>query len=924
MEMETRDNPSAESTAQDTNATSAARPPVLLATKVIAPRIPKGLIDRPRLADLANEAADKRLSVIKAPAGFGKTSLALAWFSRLAASGTLLAWLSLDAEDDEPARFLHHLSHSLRYACGNVGASAIGLTAEASLVPANSVMATLINELVDVDDEICLFIDDYHLISLPTIHDAMSFFIANAPSHVHLVICSRTEPPLHLGRLRAHNELLEIDASMLRFNVEETRGLVESTCPAKLPAADVKSLCESTEGWAAALRISTSALARNAHQRAWEVVPATGTSRPLATYLEEILHGLPDETVDFMMCTAILDRLTAPLCDAVTGTANGHSMLTSIASRQMLLEPIDSEGYWFRYHHLMAEYLCQRLAAQPRFDVKDLHRRACQWYAEQALWTEAVKHAIAAGLTSEAIRLMEQCAMALVKKGDLLTLLGWQRQFPADLMRAQVVVTLAIAWGMALAMRFDEALTMLNAIERDVMVDGNADRDEIHWKCLVIRSTVIALQDEPERALAIAQGCLNRPSTDSWTSNVASNVVRFGQWKMGNLDALYSTPWIPYSVEEDQRNVFSSVYRLCILGFAEMEQLHFGLAERHLNESARLAARHAGPRSILNALYAPMLAKIHYEQSRLDEAEALLVDLMPVIDLAVFLDSALTAYITQVRIARTRSDTLHAYALLDQAEALGHNRRWNRLIAATLLERTRLLLSEGRLAEASACATRLEQLAFACASTISRQCLREIQDYRTLGAAYVSLSRRDAQSAVESLQATLRDSPTRRSDFISLNLKAVLALALLATRQRARAVRTFHDVVRVAAPAGIYRTILDQGSEIGELLQATREDIRGTEESGGTATYLDSLIIGWREIYRSEDKPRRDAETLSAREQAIVKLIAQGQSNKEIARTLGIAPGTVKTHVKSIFTKLSVDKRAHAVFRAQELGIVRH
>ena len=188
------------------------------------------------------------------------------------------------------------------------------------------------------------------------------------------------------------------------------------------------------------------------------------------------------------------------------------------------------------------------------------------------------------------------------------------------------------------------------------------------------------------RALAIAQPCLDRPSTDSWTTNVVSNVVRFGHWKAGNLQALYATPWIPYSIEEDQRNVFASVYRLCLLGHAEMQQMHFALAERYFTESMQLAERHAGPKSISAALCAPMIAQIWYEQGRLDEAEALLVDLMPVIDLAVLLDSTLIAYRVLVRIAIARSDAERAYALLDQAQTLGYARRWDRMIAGVLVE----------------------------------------------------------------------------------------------------------------------------------------------------------------------------------------------------------------------------------------------
>ena len=902
-------------------ATPPNRPPLFLATKVFPPRLPAGLIDRPRLLSLAGKAEYKRLTVIKAPAGFGKTSLALTWLDQLNASGAFVAWLSLDTEDDEPARFFHHLAQALRNACASVGASALSLTTEASLVPAHSVVSTLINELVEVDDEVYLFVDDYHLISLPVIHDAMSYFIANAPSNVHVVVCTRTDPPLPLANLRARNDLLEIDASTLRFNFDETRSFVEHECPGGLRAASVKSLFASTEGWAAALRISASVLSRDECKPDWDASAPSGASRPFAAYLEDMLKRLPADMVEFMLRTSILDRLSASLCEAVTGIAAQQGMLDTISARQLLLEPLDIEGRSFRYHHLMSEYLRRRLEIRHRDEVVDLHRRACQWYAKESQWTDAVKHAIAAGDTQDAVSLMGHCAMALVTKGDLLTLLGWQRQFPAHLMRGQVKVTLAIAWGMALAMRFDEALVMLDEIERDAGTGSGDAPENIRWECQAIRSVVIALQDDAPRALAIAQPCLDRPSTDSWTTNVVSNVVRFGHWKAGNLQALYATPWIPYSIEEDQRNVFASVYRLCLLGHAEMQQMHFALAERYFTESMQLAERHAGPKSISAALCAPMIAQIWYEQGRLDEAEALLVDLIALIDLAVLLDSTLIAYRVLVRIAIARADTERAYALLDHAQALGYARRWDRLIAGVLVERARLYLAEGRTTEASACVVQLDQLVDSHRA-VEHADSPEIETFRAIAVAWVAMAQDRTEDALGSLTSALRSVESRHSDYLALRLRTVLALVWLRANKQTRAVEIFREVLR--ANNGIYRSILDQGPEIGPLLHAVRDDTRFSPQAKESIAYIDRLLDGWRSMYEPAAGPKRDMERepLSARERGIVELIAQGQSNKEIARTLGIAPETVKTHVKNIFVKLAVDKRAHAVARAQTLGLV--
>jgi LuxR family transcriptional regulator, maltose regulon positive regulatory protein len=907
-----------------TEAMPSTRQPVLLATRIVPPRLPAGLIDRPRLASLAPQMEKRRLTVIKAPAGFGKTSLALMWLKVLAASGARLAWLSLDVEDDEPARYFNHLAYALRQACGDVGASVIGLTAEASFVPASALAATLINELIDVDDEVYLFIDDYHLISEAPIHEAMSLFIANMPSQVHVVLCTRTEPPLPVARLRARNELLEIDASTLRFNFDETRRFIEHECPGKLRTTDVKSLFATTDGWAAALRISASALARDDRPQGWQASVPTGASRPLADYLEDILQSLPAGMLGFMLRTAILDRLSAPLCEALTGVVPSQAMLDAIVARQLLLEPMDLEGHWFRYHRLMAEYLQHQLEARHQNELAELHRRAWQWYAKERQWTDAVRHAIAAGSTGDAIRLMEHCAMSLLKSGDLLTLVGWQRQFPADLMRAQVTVTLATAWGTALAMRFGEALSMLDSIERDA-ADKAANADYVRWECIAIRSALAALQDDPQKALLLAQRYLERPSRDSWTTNAVSNVARFAHWKAGNLEALHATPWIPDSIEEDQRSVFSSVYRLCLLGHVEMQQMHFSHAERRFDEAMELAERHSGRHSIAAALCAPMIAQLRYEQGRLDEAEALLVELMPIIELAVLLDSVLICYRILVRIAVARASFSHAYALLDAAETLGQARGWSRLIAAALAERTRLYLAEGRLAEAGACVAQLRRLATPNGEP-STPVSPEIENYRDLGAACLAIRSNRTQEAVELLTHALERLERSHGTYLALRLRTLLAQAWLGAGEPARALDIFYEVAAVAAPAGVCQSIVDQGPEMGPLLMLARASVHATAKAQEIAPWLDRLLDSWRALHEPDSKPRREGERdrLTSRERDIVELIAQGQSNKEIARTLGITPETVKSHVKSVFTKLEVDKRAQAVARAQALGLVKH
>jgi LuxR family maltose regulon positive regulatory protein len=580
-----------------------------LATKVVPPRC-QGLIERPRLLGLTSQLSEKRLAVVKAPAGFGKTSLAVTWLQRLEQGENAVAWLTIDSDDDEPPAFLFYVCHALQRACDKVGAAAIGLFQESFLINPRAIVSTLINDLADVDDEVYLFLEDYHWVTNPEIHETLAFFLKHAPSHCHVVLTTRAEPPLPLASLRAQNQLLEIDASALRFDLQETRNFLEFETPDTIMPSEVRLLHEKTGGWAAALRIVASTPIQSRQDFAHYVHNLSGTQRSIGTYLDELFDGLPRDVVEFMLRTAILDRLCAPLCESLTGESSSGALFRSIEKRQLLLTPLDQEGRWYRYHPLLLEYLIQRLGVELGNEIPGLHQRASIWYASQELWTDAVQHAIAAGDAIRALEWIANCAMLLVKRGDLFTLLGWQRLFPAALMRSQPEVRLAIAWGMSLAMRSDEAIDLANEIERD-SGDRSPGGEVVRCECDAIRSVAFALKDDTEAGLSVAQGCLNR-STDPWTANVASNVVRFGYLKRGDLKKFYATPWIPYSLDDDRRNVFASVYYRCIQGMAETQQLRIAAAERYYLDALRLAERYVGPNSVAAALPASLIARIRY------------------------------------------------------------------------------------------------------------------------------------------------------------------------------------------------------------------------------------------------------------------------------------------------------------------------
>ena len=889
-----------------------------LATKTVPARF-RGLVARPRLLAILSGLPAKRLGVIKAPAGFGKTSLAATWAEQLEQSGSYVGWLTIDTDDDEATRFLFYVSQALHHACPDVGASAIGLILENNLIDPTAILSSLINDLAEIEDDLYLFLEDYHWLSASRIHQTVAYFLKHAPSHCHVVLTTRTEPPLPLATLRAQNQLIEIDSVALRFDMQETQAFLDSTKPGALELADVQLLQRKTEGWPAALRIISSMGSQSGSGLKEYVHNLAGSQRPVAAYLTEMLDGLPVEVVDFMLRTAILDRLSGPLCEAVTGSSSSRTILASLAQRQMLLTPLGNDGVWFRYHALLAEYLRQRLEADREIEAPELHRRAALWYASHELWTEAVQHAIAAGDSERAIGWIKNCAMALIKRGDLFTLLDWQRQFPDELMRGRSEVQLAIAWGLALALRFDEAVKLTIDIEGDIAATHPAD-SSLLCECRTIRSVAIVLKDDSEGALPLAQTCV-RDSSDPWTANVASNVLRYGHLKAGNLKQFHATPWIPYSVEEDRRNVFASVYRHCLKGLAEEREIRLAAADGHYREGFRVAEQDVGPNSIAAALPASLIARIKYEHGRLDEAEAWVIDRVSLIRSATMLDCVWSTYFVIARIAAARMNFERARTILERAENQGVARDWGRLSAAAIAEQARLYLNDGRQDEAAACVDRLERLVRKYPAP--RPCAwSEIAWCHKLTRAHLLGQQGRSDEAISILQQLQREAEAMQHRQFLIRIAIHLSAVQLASGKVAEAVSRFRRVLAACAAAGLYQTVVDERPLISDLLRAT-------QESGNVKTdlipYVDRLMTDLQRGGQDRLAPTSGARILSAlspRETDILRLIADGLSNKEVARSLDIGPETVKSHLKSVFTKLGVEKRAQAVSRAQTLGLV--
>lgn len=412
----------------------------LVATKFHVPRIRPERLARSRLIDRLDEGMARDVILVSTPAGFGKTTLLADWSSRAKWS---IAWLSLDPEDNDPARFWRYMVAALDRVCGRLGERGLPTLTAAGAVSTRDVVTALINELEDTSEELALVLDDYHVMESPLIHDDVGFLLTHLPSQLHIVITSRSDPPLPLARLRATGQLAELRAADLRFTAEESSAFLREVWGLDLPPDAIAALEARTEGWAVGLQLAALSLRERPNQGAF-LYAFAGSHRYVLDYLsEEVLERQPEDVRAFLLETSILDRLSGPLCDAVTGRPDGQDMLEGLERANLFLVPLDEERRWYRYHHLFGDLLRVRLHQARPDRVTDLHRRAAAWCEHHGLVDEAIRHASASGDATWPARLVEQQMNETIQRGETVILQRWLSDLPEASVRSRPALSFA-------------------------------------------------------------------------------------------------------------------------------------------------------------------------------------------------------------------------------------------------------------------------------------------------------------------------------------------------------------------------------------------------------------------------------------------------------------------------------------------------
>jgi LuxR family maltose regulon positive regulatory protein len=860
-----------------------------------------------RLIERLNEGLrlNHRLTLVSAPPGFGKTTLIGEWVSN---AERPVAWFSIDETDNDPVVFLTYLISAFQQVDQRIGQTAQAILLSPHLSPMQGLVTSLINDLTATTTPLILVLDDYHLITSMPVHQALGFLLEHQPPSLHLVVGTREDPPLPLARLRARGQMTEIREHDLRFNLEEAAIFLNQIMGLGLPEEAVKQLEVRTEGWIAGLQLAALALQRKPDGAEAFVTTFTGSDRYVMEYLiTEVLQRLPEEVHDFLRKTAVLDQLTAPLCDELTGRSDSRAILERLEGANLFLIPLDRQKEWYRYHRLFAEFL--RMGGDYE-EQKTLHQKAIRWYEAHGLVMQAIHHAMTyasmSGNWDDAERLVRQFAETALLNGNLLTALGWLDTLPDEHVRADVELATCKGWALALTNEMILAEDYASAAEG--ILSKRQEASPIgKGRLLVLRAFIEALEHQNyESAIALASQALEvlREAHQHW------RVIAL--WVMA--ESLERTRPISEAID--------TFYRALQMGLRLDKHIFVATVEMSLalslnNHGQRLEAirlceealkrytDNMGNLSPASCLILSRLGLLYYEANQLEQsryfhekgvelgkllapgeylalAEGLLAPtLYAQGEKGAALEALHRAYRLAGQSGYANSDVFPAMEADFQLKEgnLEAASRWAEeaglspddipqyLHIEQHLIYARLLLAQQRLPEARRWLTRLEQFT------------RERELYRWLISVHI----------LQALVAERIGEHTTACAYLS-------------------------EALRMAAPEGYLRAFLDEDKQILGLLQETRDT---------APVFVEEILQAARQSRPVQPLVEQPLlEPLSERELEVLSLVADGLSNAEIARKLYIAVGTVKRHINNIYGKLEVTSRTQAVAKARQLKLL--
>jgi len=909
----------------------------ILATKLYVPPHQPKVVFRSRLIERLNEGLDHRLTLISAPAGFGKSTLISEW---VAGSERHAAWLSLEEGDNDPTRFLAYLVAALQTIAADIGEGVLSMLRSPQPPPTESILTALLNEVTTVPDDFVLVLDDYHVIDTRPVDAALTFLLEHLPPQVHLVIATREDPHLPLARLRARGQLSELRAADLRFTLSEAAGFLEGAMDSSLSVEDIAALETRTEGWIAGLQLAALSMRRR------EDVPGfirafAGDNRYILDYLvEEVLQRQPERVRSFLLQTSILDRLSGPLCDAVTEQEEGNVVLETLERGNYFVIPLDDKRHWFRYHHLFADVLHAHLMQEQPARIPTLHRRASEWYEHNGSATDAIRHALAAEDFERAADLVELALPAMRRSRQEATLLGWLKALPDELIQCRPVLSVAYAGTLQQGGEIEGVEARLRDAERwlDTTVDRR-ERSEAQSAEMVVMNheefrrlpasiavqragLALALGDVPETVTYARRALDLVAEDDHFRRGAAAALLGLASWTSGDLEAAHRSYADGMAHLRKAGYISDAVGGSIALADVRIAQGRLREAMRTYEHALQLATDHGEPVMRGAADMYVGLSELHRERNDLEAATQHLLRSKEQGEHTGFPQNRYRWRIAMARILEAQGDLDGALDLLHEAERLYVSDFYPNVRPIAALK-ARVWVTQGRLGEALEWA---QEQGLSAHDDLSY--LREFEHItlaRVLLARYKSdRADRSLLEAMGLLERLLQAAEAGGRMGSVIEILMLQALAHEAQGDSPSDLVPLERALTLAELEGYVRIYVDEGRPMARLLsEAAARRIMPDY----TARLLAALEA---EAHESEDKshlpPAPTAqplvEPLSDRELEVLQLIAQGLSNREISERLFLAIITVKGHNRNIFRKLQVRRRTEAVARARELALL--
>lgn len=920
----------------------------LLTTKFHIPLTRRGRILRPRLIEQLNDGLDCKLTLISAPAGFGKTTLVTEWVDNLNKAGASdgqsihrVAWLSLDEGDNDLARFLAYFVTALSRIAGMRAASgerALGMLQSSQLPPAETVLNFLLNEIAAFPDRIVLVLDDYHLIDIPPIHDALAYFLEHSPPQLHLVIATREDPLLPLARLRARCQLTELRAADLRFTSSEVAEFLNHVMGLDLSAGDVAALESRTEGWIAGLQLVAVSL-QGQPDKSRLIRSFTGSHPFVLDYLvEDVLSQQPESLQNFLQQTSILKQLTGPLCDALTGQDDGLATLEMLDHANLFIVPLDNERRWYRYHHLFADLLRQRLHQTQPDQEPILHLRASEWYEKHGFTEQSIEHSLRAGDFDRAAYLAELAWPKMHRSYKGVTWLRWVEAFPDELVRARPVLSTGYGWSLIDSGDLEGADLRLRDAERwldaKTGIQEQPEAPSVH---------PVEPDEQALRSLAasianarayLTQALGDVASTEKYTQRALDLLPEDDYFERG-LSAILQgfAYWSSGSLEAAHRAISQAISNMQMLGkprFIISFTSYLAdilVAQGRLNETKKtylqlleLANGGGEPELKEMAVVHLGLSELYLERGDLQAARQHLQRSKELGELPAFPPWYRHWVLAQVRIKEIEGDLDGIFKDINESRRLYYRHPIPdvRPLAA-LVARVRLF--ERRLDEAILW---MREQGLSANDDLSY--LREFE-HLTLARVLITQYKRDHEDGlihgtIGLLERLLKAAQEGGRMGSAIEILVLQALAYEAKGDIRLALIPLERALRLAEPEGYLRLFVDEGPPMARLLY---EAHKHAIAPGYARRLLDAIPLDALEaapLAQSADPVSALVEPLSEREIEVMRLIASGLSNPEIASHLYLSLNTVKSHTRNIYGKLGVNRRTQAVARARTLGLL--